>query len=546
MSQNSEEPLMSEDITTHAMSEAVRAAYRRGEEEETLEPLVLVDAQGDSLGRIQDGDYVIFYDIRGEREIELTASMTEPDFDEFNRRGGGLANFVTMIQYHADLPVRVAFPPPGTIENTLAEVISDHDLRLTKVAETEKAIHVSFFFNGKRRDPVPGETRIFVESPGDVDDYSLVPELSAKEVTQTTKRVLEAGDQALVMTNFANVDVIGHIENEAAVRTAVETVDCQIGALVEAAQELGYTTLITADHGTVEKWYYPDGAVDTGHTDSPVPFIVVPATDSVAENAEIRLRQEGELPDVAPTILSLLDLAIPPEMTGRSLLADAPEDWLACEKKILFIIADGWGWQSQTEGNLIAQANTPNMDALQAEYPFTTLKASGPTVGMPEGSVGNSESGHLHLGTGRRVASDRLRIDQALENGEFYENEAFLWAMNHAKAEGKPLHLLGIVSFYSSHGSVDHLLALMKLAKQQEVPELYMHAMLGRRGEQPESGANYVALVENEAAKLGLGHVASVIGRFWSLDREENWDRIEKTYNQLVHGEGRPVPAGES
>ena len=148
---------------------------------------------------------------------------------------------------------------------------------------------------------------------------------------------------------------------------------------------------------------------------------------------------------------------------------------------------------------------------------------------MPPGSVGNSEAGHLHMGAGRVVPADRVRINQALEDGSFFENEAFRWAMQGSRRDGSRLHLLGIVSFYSSHGSVDHLLAL-----------------LGRRGERPESGAIYIEQVEQEAERLGVGEVATVIGRFWSLDREEHWDRIEKTYRMLVEGKGKPVKDIES
>jgi 2,3-bisphosphoglycerate-independent phosphoglycerate mutase len=211
------------------------------------------------------------------------------------------------------------------------------------------------------------------------------------------------------------------------------------------------------------------------------------------------------------------------------------------KRRILLILLDGWGFRPETDGNLIASAKTPVMDELQKEYPFTTLKAAGEAVGLPEGTVGNSEVGHLHIGAGRRIYSDRLRIDRAIQDGSFFQNEAFLWAMRGAKESGKNLHLLGIVSFFSSHGSVNHLLALLGLAKRESVERLYLHAMLGRRGEHKESGASYVELIEKEMENLGLGHVVSVIGRYWSLDREENWDRIEKTYRMLVYGEGKPV-----
>jgi 2,3-bisphosphoglycerate-independent phosphoglycerate mutase len=184
------------------------------------------------------------------------------------------------------------------------------------------------------------------------------------------------------------------------------------------------------------------------------------------------------------------------------------------------------------------------MDDLQRRYPFSALKAAGEAVGLPDGTVGNSEVGHLHIGAGRRIFSDRLRIDRAIQDGSFFQNEAFLWAMRESKAYGKNLHLLGIVSFFSSHGSVNHLLALLTLARRESVERLYLHAMLGRRGEHKESGASYIELIEKEMDNLGLGQVVSVIGRYWSLDREENWDRIEKTYRMLIHGEGRPVIFG--
>jgi 2,3-bisphosphoglycerate-independent phosphoglycerate mutase len=213
---------------------------------------------------------------------------------------------------------------------------------------------------------------------------------------------------------------------------------------------------------------------------------------------------------------------------------------------VLLVILDGWGHRDDRYGNLIAQANTPTMDALWQQCPHTPLLAAGEAVGLGASAVGNSEVGHLHLGAGRLILSDRRRVDQAIEEGSFFENEAFVWAMQGARRDAKRLHLLGIISFYSSHGSVDHLLALMRMARARGVPEVYIHGMLGRRGERPESGAAYVELVENEAQKLGRETVASVIGRYWSLDREGNWDRIERTYRWLVDGVGRGVTLGRN
>jgi 2,3-bisphosphoglycerate-independent phosphoglycerate mutase len=134
-----------------------------------------------------------------------------------------------------------------------------------------------------------------------------------------------------------------------------------------------------------------------------------------------------------------------------------------------------------------------------------------------------------------------VRIDKAIKDGRFFQNEAFLWAMEQASQSSRALHLLGIVSHYSSHGTIDHLFALLELARRQGVPQVFIHCLIGRRGEKPESGAIYVQKVEEKCRSLGLGEVVTVIGRFWALDREENWDRVEKTYRALVYGEGTPV-----
>jgi 2,3-bisphosphoglycerate-independent phosphoglycerate mutase len=520
------------DFHEHPMADAVKEAYARGEEDEALGPLVLVDGDGQPVGRIQDGDYVIFYDIRGEREVELTRSFTDSSFDEFPVEKGMRTHFATMIQYDERFNVPVAFPPLKQIEHTLSQVISENGLRQVKITESEKAIHLQYFLNGKRDEPFPGEERIIAPSPR-VADYALVPEMNVAEVT---KAVLERiADRAcdVIIANFVNVDVAGHIENEHAIKQAVETVDSHIGRVVEAAERAGVTAVITADHGTVERWLYPDGAIDTGHTDSPVPFILI-APDYPT------LRDGGALTDVAPTVLQLLGIPKPREMTGASLLESRPLTPPG-RSRVLLLIVDGWGHREEAGGNLIASAHTPVMDRLRKQFPFTTLKASGKAVGLPEGTVGNSEAGHLHLGAGRRIPSDRLRIEEAIEDGSFFDNEAFLWALRGAKRDGTRLHLLGIVSFYSSHGSVDHLRALLELAKREGLDEVYVHSMLGRRGEHPESGAKYIQQVEEAAARLAVGRLVSVIGRFWSLDREENWDRIEKTYRWLVYGEGRPV-----
>ena len=523
-----------EDVAS--MSEAVRQSYAEGQEDELFEPIVAVGPQGSPYGRIRGGDCVIFYNIRGEREVQLTQALVEPDFDPFARPCGRPARMATMIEYQKDLPVKVAFPPIGRVENTLGELLSKLGMGQVRVVESEKAIHLSYFFNGKAEAPFPLEDRVFVPSNRDVRNFDELPEMSVSEVASTLVDKLRDGAYAFVLGNFANVDVVGHMEDEAAVIRAIEAVDTETGIVVEEAKKQGYVTVITADHGTVEKRLYPDGTIDTGHSDSPVPFVLIPPDGP----GRVRLRSGGSLVDVAPTVLEILGIPVPGEMTGKSLLTGGEEGSAArslgkgLRPRVLLLILDGWGYRASREGNLIAQAPTPAIDRLMGDYPWTLLEAAGLAVGMPAGSVGNSECGHLHLGAGRIIPSDRVRIDDAIRTGAIYENEAFRWAMAPCREGGRALHLLGIVSFYSSHGSLDHLFAVMDMAKREGVRELYIHSLLGRRGERPESGTIYVDKVEKKAAELGLGEVVTVMGRYWALDREHNWDRIEKAYRALV------------
>ena len=440
------------------MSEAIREAYKRGEDDEIIEPLVIACVDGRPYGRIGYGDYVIFYDIRGEREIQLTEAFTNQDFSHFQIDRTMRTHWATMIEYHKKLGARVAFLPLEDIEDTLSEVISRNGLKQVKIAESEKSIHLSYFFNGKHRTAFAGEERVEIPSRKDVRNYDECPEMSAADVGNALIEHLRNEQFDFIVGNFANIDVLGHIENREAILTAVTTVDAQVGRVVRAAQESGVTTIITSDHGTVEKWLYPEGAIDTGHTDSPVHCIVVPPE----QQHSFELRAYGTLCDIAPTVLHLLNLEKPAVMTGKSLVEGTFS--LSGRPRVLLLITDGWGHNDDEFGNLILESETPEVEKLKNLYPHTTLQAAGEAVGLPAGTVGNSEAGHLHLGAGRVIPSDRVRIDTAIQDGSFFENDAFVWAMRGAREDNANLHLLGIISFFSSHGSVEHLLQLLYLS----------------------------------------------------------------------------------
>jgi 2,3-bisphosphoglycerate-independent phosphoglycerate mutase len=206
------------------------------------------------------------------------------------------------------------------------------------------------------------------------------------------------------------------------------------------------------------------------------------------------------------------------------------------------VVLDGWGLAPPGPGNAVELADTPVFDELWAGYSHTTLIAWGPAVGLPEGQMGNSEVGHLNLGAGAIVKQDIARIDEAIEDGSFFENDALRAACAAAREAGR-LHLLGLVSAGGVHASMGHLRACLELAGREEVPDVVLHAFTDGRDTAPDSGAGYVAEVEGWMRELGVGRVGSVSGRYFAMDRDRRWDRTKLAYDALVHGRAEPPPA---
>ena len=204
-------------------------------------------------------------------------------------------------------------------------------------------------------------------------------------------------------------------------------------------------------------------------------------------------------------------------------------------RPITLIILDGWGINPRTEGNAIAQARKPNWDELTARYPHTSLCASGECVGLPSGQMGNSEVGHTNIGAGRIVDQDLVRISKAIKSGEFFQNPVLLQAMSKAKLA--QLHLMGLVSDGGVHSSIEHLFALLELAKREKVEQVYIHAFLDGRDTPPTSGLGYIRQLEDFIARRGIGRIATVMGRYYAMDRDKRWDRTQKAYLAMVTGE---------
>jgi 2,3-bisphosphoglycerate-independent phosphoglycerate mutase len=203
-------------------------------------------------------------------------------------------------------------------------------------------------------------------------------------------------------------------------------------------------------------------------------------------------------------------------------------------KPLVLIILDGWGYRAETKANAIALARKPTYDRLLREYPNTLIHTSGPFVGLPEGQMGNSEVGHLNIGAGRIVHMEVTRIDLMIQNGEFFSHPVLLDAMKNARLGGRKLHLFGLVSDGGVHSRQEHLYAFLKMAKQNEVDRVFVHAFMDGRDTLPTNGAGYLDQLQQKMREYNSGKIASVSGRYYAMDRDRRWERIAKAYNAMV------------
>ena len=208
------------------------------------------------------------------------------------------------------------------------------------------------------------------------------------------------------------------------------------------------------------------------------------------------------------------------------------------KRPIVLCILDGYGLSPKVSGNAVKLANTPALDDLMAMYPTTTIKASGKMVGLPEGQMGNSEVGHLNIGAGRIVYQSLTLINKAVEDGEFFKNEKFIKAMDHAKANGSKFHIMGLLSNGGVHSSNEHIYALLKMAKQLGLEEVYVHAFLDGRDVAPDSAASFVEELLNKMKEIGIGKIASISGRYYAMDRDKRFERIDLAYQAMVNHKG--------
>lgn len=301
--------------------EATQQSYDKGVFDEYIEPTIIIE-NGHPVATVQDGDAIINFDFRPDRERQLTKAFilkdVPPQAEGKFQRDRHIQDllFVTMTEYERGLPVTIAFVP-DEVAMPLARVISDRGERQLHLAETEKYAHVTYFLNGRREEPYPGEERMFVPSPS-VPSYDLKPEMSAAAVTDKALEAISSGKYSLIAVNYANGDMVGHTGVLDATVRAVGVVDTEIGKIVEATLAAGGSLLITADHGKAEQMFDAEGKPLTAHTLNPVPVYLISPAYKHAE-----LRSGGILADVAPTVLEVMGVPVPAEMTGKSLIVES-------------------------------------------------------------------------------------------------------------------------------------------------------------------------------------------------------------------------------
>ncbi|MGN0691275.1 MAG: 2,3-bisphosphoglycerate-independent phosphoglycerate mutase, partial [Oscillospiraceae bacterium] len=299
--------VMGEGVKETDPVQAIKNSYDNGVTDEFMLPTVI-----EGGAQISENDSVVFINFRPDRARQITRAFVDPDFAGFERKKGFFpVKFVCMAQYDATMPnVEVAFPPEQ-LKMVMGEYLSSIGKTQLRIAETQKYAHVTFFFNGGEETVFEGEDRILIKSP-DVETFDMKPEMSAYEVTDAVEKAIAEDKYDVIILNFANCDMVGHTGIMPAAVKAVEAVDECVGRVVEAIKKQGGVTLITADHGNADKLMEPDGAPFTAHTTNPVPFIVV--------GHDCKLREGGVLADIVPTMLEIMNVPQPAEMTGKSLI----------------------------------------------------------------------------------------------------------------------------------------------------------------------------------------------------------------------------------
>ncbi len=495
-----------------------------------MPPLVKYE-DGSYAGEVKDADALLFCLRRGDRQAQIVEAITDRDFSQFTTRPLSALSFVSLVQYQQKFAHLKSLFPTIRPKDTLGEVVSRNGLKQLRIAESEKFSHVTYFFNGRNTQAFEGEERIVEKSPRS-SDFADNPGTRTWSVAQRASAAMDQGKHDFILVNLAAGDIIGHMDDwELNVRCA-EEVDKALGLICEGALANGYAVVVTADHGLLEVSRHEDGTPSLEHTLSKVLFSVYGVEAKLSTDTGER---ECTLADVAPTVLRIMGLEKPSDMTGKSLL-EVPADPHRC----ILVVMDGWGLgKDDPKLNPIIAAKTPWYDRMTSSGSFIALTASGLSVGLPEGRSGNSETGHLTLGCGRVIPQDELRISTAMRNGGMESNQELEQIVRRLIADGTTAHVVLMLSDKSSHGNMSEGVVIVKQLESKGIQGIRIHLVLDGRST-PVHGAP--ALLETLQRMLGSDStavVASAVGRGYMLDRSGNYnDTTKRAYDGMVLGVG--------
>jgi bisphosphoglycerate-independent phosphoglycerate mutase (AlkP superfamily)/enoyl-CoA hydratase/carnithine racemase len=553
--------------------EALRWFYQAGGEDQFIPPLVLVDENGKPLGLVKDGDTVLYWDFRTDRAKPLSGAFLNVPYDG---QVGGLSDraqvrpkvrLITMTHYDdrftsQELPPEQraleAFNPAAPIEDTYAEVAGRAGIRQLVVSESEKWRAVTWFKDGRRNlgyvTVAEDDATVTQQHPDlpitvkivksrKVGSHIQAPQMRAKEIGAALRAGVDDGIED-IFVNIPNADMVGHAQANAAqfdaVVQGIQEIDTVLGDVVPHALSKGNIVILFADHGNGEQMLHEDGAANPAHTSNPVPFIVL----GLDKDEQVTVRPDVTIGDLAPTVMALRGITPPSSWDRQSALVGTLKP--RKDRKIIKICLDGYGLRQEREGNAMAAAAERKGSPLHIDRWMAgedgaiaaPANASGEANGYPEGTAGTTEFGHVLFDAGRRVGTDQVAIDLAIEKGEFDENAVLLEDIRRHKAEGTTLHLMGILSDGRVHSSLAHVEAILRLAAKEGLrgDQVVIHVITDGRDVRSDSAPQYLAWLAERMATYRVGRIGSIWGRGWGKDRDNRWLRIEAAYRSLVEG----------
>lgn len=522
---------------------------------ERMGPKIVQDPEGNPVGRIEDydqpgrGDSLVIYNVNGDNIVGLAESLSDPSYQKFPAIPNLDLSLYTMVPYSADLNAKTAFSKV-TAPQSLGQILSDAGISQSRIMGKNRVKAMTNALDGNMAITYAPDTYqlVEVESPA-VETLPENPGYNSTQIAdRTIERITQTNDRVII-TNFAAPDLLGQTGDLVLASEGLDAMDQQLERTIQAARDAGMTVLVTGTYGNVEQMLddmdTPVRGRYNSHTTNPVPFIFIDDRDQRLAT-ELDILQEGlSIGSVAPTILEVLGLEKPQQMTAPSVFRDFQP---MRNERVLVITVDGIGSTPEMRGNAIdltrqrlqRENRRLYLDDLFVSQPVTDLAASGTNVGIREGKAGYPEATYFALGTGlapEDIKLEMVRIDEAIENENFPENPVFNEAIDRALRDGTKLHLLGLVSDSEVDASIDHLAALLNLAKSKGMAknDVIIHSITDGIDEAPLSATDNIKKVVQLTEEIGVGTLATIGGRYWFMNQEQENDKIERAYNALVN-----------